>query len=86
MTETQTSSESLQDQLIGTIEAAQTLVVDGVSDLTERVADFKADDLPDPKAVWSKSFDFMERIVESQRKFGMAMLDTFTSDSDEATV
>jgi hypothetical protein len=86
MTETKTSSESLQNQLIGTIEAAQTLVVDGVSDLTERVADFKSDDLPDPKVVWSKSFDFMERIVESQRKFGLAMLDTFTSDSDEATV
>ena len=83
MPATKTEESALQDQLIETIETAQTMVVDGVNAVSERVANFKAEDLPEPKAVWTSSFDFMEKVIDSQRKFGLAMLDAVTPESTE---
>ena len=75
MPTTKTNGTALQDQLIDTIESAQTMVVDGVSILSERVTNFKSEDLPEPEAVWTSSIDFAEKVIESQRKFGLALLD-----------
>jgi hypothetical protein len=86
MPTTKTTEHALQDQLIDTIESAQTMVVDGVSTLTDRVAGFKADEVPDPKAVWTSSFEFVEKMIDSQKKFGMALLDSFTTESTEEAV
>jgi hypothetical protein len=84
MPTTQTNGTALQDQLIDTIESAQTMVLDGVNLLSERVVNFKSEDLPDPKVAWASSFDFAEKVIESQRKFGMALLDAVTPPSSDS--
>lgn len=79
MPATKTDGNALQDQLIDTIETAQSMVLDGVGAITASVTNFKTADLPDPKTVWSRSFDFAEKVIDSQRKFGLALLDTVTA-------
>ena len=83
MPATKTKDTDLQDQLIDTIESAQTMVVDSVSNISDRLANFQSEDIPEPKAVWTSSFDFVEKVIESQRKFGMALLDAVSVNSPD---
>ena len=86
MPATKTNESHLQDQLIDTIESAQAVVIDSIGSLSERIGNFQVDEveLPNPKAVWDSSFDFVEKVIDSQRKFGEALLDAVTSKSTDA--
>ena len=73
-----TKETKFEKELFDTIESAQTMVVDGVKEFTERLPEFSREDLPEPKEVWGKSFDLMEKVLENQRKFGLALMEAFT--------
>lgn len=73
-----TESTQFEKELFHTIESAQTMVVDGVKTFTERVTELRPEDLPEPKAVWTRSFELVEKILENQRKFGLAIMDAAT--------
>ena len=73
-----TKEAKFEKELFDTIESTQTMVVDSVKTLTERAAEFRPEDLPEPQEVWSKSFKFAEKVLENQRKFGLALMDAMT--------
>lgn len=79
-----TQESRLEEELFETIESAQGLMVDSVKMMSERVGEFRPADLPEPKVVWTKSFDLVERVLENQRKFGLALMEAMTSHEQEA--
>ena len=79
-----TKESKFEKDLFHTIESAQGMVVDGVKELSERVAEFSPDELPEPEEVWGKSFDIVERLIENQRKFGLALIEAMTPEEKVA--
>ena len=79
-----TKEAQFENELFDAIESTQTMVVHSLKTLTDRVAEFRPEDLPEPKEVWSKSFDFADKVLENQRKFCLALMDAMTPEEKEA--
>ena len=73
-----------EKELFETIESAQGLVVDSVKAMSERMTEMGPEELPEPKEVWTRSFDLFEKVLENQRKFGLALMEAVTPEEKAA--
>jgi hypothetical protein len=84
MTETRTTGEQVQEEILKTVRNSQAAVVEAIRTWTSTVQSITpslpdvnvpfADKLPKPQELIASAYDFAERLLASQRKFAEDVL------------
>lgn len=84
MTETRTTTQEFQGEILKTVSKSQEAVIDAIKTWAEAVKSITpklpavdvplADKLPTPSEVVAQAYDFAEELLASQRKFAMDVL------------